>query len=142
MIDGTTQGEAASNTEPAVSVIVPCRNERAHIETVIRSILGQEPPAGGFEIIVADGMSDDGTHEILRRLANEDSRLLVIDNPQRIIPAGLNAAIRAAHGDVIVRMDAHTEYAPDYVRQCLAVLNETGADNVGGPWIAQGHGLI
>jgi len=142
MLDRTTQVEAVNNTDPAVSVIIPCRNERNHIETVIRSILGQEPPPGGFEVIVADGMSDDGTREILKRLANENSRLLVIDNPQRIIPAGLNAAIRAARGEVIVRMDAHTEYAPDYVRQCFTVLHETGADNVGGPWVARGHGLI
>src|SRR5919108_6356372 len=100
MIVGTTQVEAVNNTDPAVSVIIPCRNERNHIETVIRSILGQEPPPGGFEVIVADGMSDDGTREILRRVAKDDSRLQVIDNPQRIIPAGLNAAIRAAHGEV------------------------------------------
>src|SRR5262245_42008063 len=130
MLDPTVQVEAINNTEPTVSVIVPCRNERNHIEAVIKSILAQEPPPGGFEVIVADGMSEDGTREALRRLANNDSRLLVIDNPKRIISAGLNAAIRVAHGEVIVRMDAHTEYAPDYVQQCLAVLQETGADNV------------
>jgi GT2 family glycosyltransferase len=57
----------------------------------------------------------------------------MLDNPGRIVSTGLNAAIRAARGDIIIRMDAHTTYAPDYVRQCLAVLEETGADNVGGP---------
>jgi uncharacterized protein YqgV (UPF0045/DUF77 family) len=57
----------------------------------------------------------------------------VLDNPGRIVSTGLNAAIRAARGEVLVRMDAHTTYAPDYVRQCLAVLEESGADNVGGP---------
>src|SRR5262249_41370233 len=62
-----------------------------------------------------------------------------IDNPERIVSTGLNAAIRAAHGDIIVRMDVHTEYASDYVRQCVEVLEETGADNVGGPWIARGE---
>ena len=127
---------------PTVSVIVPCRNEKDYIENSIRSILAQEPPPGGFEVIVADGMSDDGTRDILKRLTEEDSRLRVVDNPERIIPAGLNSAIRAAHGKIIVRMDAHTDYAPDYVRQCFAVLHETGADNVGGPWIAEGKGFI
>ena len=127
---------------PTVSVIVPCRNERDYIEKSGRSILVQEPPAGGFEVIVADGMSDDGTREILKRLTEEDSRLRVVDNLERIIPAGLNSAIRAARGSIIVRMDAHTTYAPDYVRQCVAVLQETGADNVGGPWIAEGKGYI
>ena len=93
------------------------------------------------KIIVADGMSDDGTRELLARLAATESRLRVIDNPARIIPAGLNAAIRVARGRIIVRMDAHTEYAPDYLHHCVAVLSETGADNVGGPSIAEGKGL-
>ena len=129
------------NSMPTVSVIVPCRNERDYIENSVRSILAQEPPPGGFEVIVADGMSDDGTRDILKRLTEEDSRLQVVDNPERIIPAGLNSAIRAAQGKIIVRMDAHTDYASDYVRQCFEVLHETGADNVGGPWIAEGKGL-
>jgi glycosyltransferase involved in cell wall biosynthesis len=119
--------------QPGVSVVVPCRNERDHIEICIRSILAQEPPPGGFEVIVADGMSDDGTRDVLTRLAKDDPRLHIVENPGCIVSTGLNAAISASRGEIIVRMDAHTEYAPDYVRQCLTVLRETGADNVGGP---------
>lgn len=118
---------------PTVSIVVPCRNEKDHIEVCVRLLLAQESPPGGFEVIVADGMSDDGTRKILKRLVEEDSRLRMVDNPGRIVSTGLNAAIRESRGKVIIRMDAHTEYAPDYVRQCLAVLLETGADNVGGP---------
>ena len=55
-----------------MSVVVPCRNEKDHIETCVRSILAQEPPPGGFEVIVADGMSDDGTRDVLTRLAADD----------------------------------------------------------------------
>ena len=131
-----------NSPSPSVSIIVPCRNERDHIETCVRSILAQEPPSGDFEIIVADGISDDGTREILNRLAEEDSRLRIIDNPGRIVSTGLNAAIRIAKGKIIIRMDAHTEYAPDYVRQCVEVLQDSGADNVGGPWVAKGKGLM
>src|SRR3990172_3535326 len=120
------------DTLPAVSIIVPCRNERDQIEACLRSILGQDPPPGGFEIIVADGMSDDGSRDILRRLADEEPRLHIVDNPGRIVSAGLNAAVQAAQGKIIVRMDAHTEYSTDYVRECVAILKETGADNVGG----------
>jgi succinoglycan biosynthesis protein ExoA len=123
---------------PVVSVIVPCRNERDHIEACVSSILRQEALNVEFEIVVADGMSDDGTREILQRLANEHPSLRLVDNAARIPSTGLNAAIRAARGRIIIRMDAHTEYAPDYVRQCIGVLEETGADNVGGPWVAQG----
>jgi glycosyltransferase involved in cell wall biosynthesis len=108
----------------------------------MRSILAQEGVRGGIEIIVADGISDDGTREILNKLEKEDSRVKVIENPGRIIATGLNAAIRMAQGKVIVRMDAHTRYAPEYVRQCIEVLKETGADNAGGPWVAEGKGYI
>ena len=89
-------------------------------------------------------MSEDGTREILQRVAEGDSPVVrspaadrpairVIDNPMRIVPAGLNAAIRAAKGQVIVRMDAHTWFAPDYILRCLETLDQTDADNVGGP---------
>src|SRR5262245_28857355 len=125
---------------PTVSVVVPCRNERDYIETAIRSILAQEPPSGGgFEVIVADGMSDDGTREILFRLADEDSRLRVIENPDGIVSTGLNAAIQAAQGTIIARMDAHTQCALNYLRECVMALEKTGADNVGGPWIEIGR---
>jgi cellulose synthase/poly-beta-1,6-N-acetylglucosamine synthase-like glycosyltransferase len=62
-----------------------------------------------------------------------------VDNPQKTTPCGLNAAIRAARGEIIARIDAHTQYAPDYLRHCVEVLQETGADDVGGPWIARGR---
>jgi succinoglycan biosynthesis protein ExoA len=119
--------------EPFVSIVLPCRNEQGYIQACLASILQQEPPAGGFEILVADGMSTDGTREYLQQIATERPQIRVLDNPGRIVSTGLNAAIKAARGEIIVRMDAHTVYAPDYMRQCLAVLNETGADNVGGP---------
>jgi GT2 family glycosyltransferase len=93
-------------------------------------------------VVIADGMSDDGTREVLVRMAESDARLRIVENPGRIVPKGLNAAIRAARGQVIVRMDAHTQYAPDYLRQCLAVLRETCADNVGGPWVTRGDGYL
>jgi len=105
---------------------------------MLRCILAQDPPPEGFEVIVADGMSDDGTRSILQEIAKQDDRLRIIDNPGLIVSTGLNAAIREARGSVIIRMDAHTKYASDYVRNCLAVLQATGADNVGGPWVAEG----
>ena len=132
----------AMNSTPTVSVIIPCRNERDHIENSIRSILAQEPPPGGFEVIVADGMSEDGTRDILTRLASEDQRLHVVENPGCIVSTGLNAAIEVSKGGIIVRMDAHTQCAPDYLCQCMMVLKETRADNVGGPWIAKGTGIV
>jgi succinoglycan biosynthesis protein ExoA len=131
-----------NETSATVSIVIPCRNEAAHIEKCLRSIFGQEVGAGGLEVILADGVSDDGTREILNLLAARDRRLRIVDNPHQIVSTGLNAAIQAAAGQIIIRMDVHTEYASDYVRQCLLVLEETGADNVGGPWIARGDGYM
>jgi len=125
-----------------VSVILACRCEAAHIGSVLSSILQQEEPEGGLEVIVADGISEDGTRQILHQIASSDPRVKVIDNPARITSAGLNAAIRASRGQIIIRMDAHTHYASDYIRQCVAVLQRTGADNVGGPWVAQANGYV
>lgn len=120
---------------PAVSIIVPCRNEAGVIAGFLRDVLTQElpPGAGDLEILIADGRSDDGTRTILEQLTASDPRIILIDNPARIVSTGLNAAIRAARGAIVVRMDVHTEYAPDYVRRCVEALGETGADNVGGP---------
>ena len=122
-----------SPAQPGVTIVLPCRNESGYIEACMASIWAQEIPEGGMEVVVADGMSTDGTREFLEQEAQKHPQLKVLSNPERIVSTGLNAAIRAASGDIIVRMDAHTTYAPDYVKQCLAVIEETGADNVGGP---------
>jgi succinoglycan biosynthesis protein ExoA len=132
----------STDSIPRLSVVVPCRNENDRIETVVRSILAQDPPPGGFEVIVADGMSDDGTRSTLRQLAQYDARIHLIDNPGRIVSTGLNAAIQKARGKVIVRMDMHTRYAPDYLCQCLTILQQTGADNVGGPALTEASTYI
>ena len=126
-----------------ISIIVPCRNEKRYIGKFLDSVASQElDPCWEMEILVADGMSDDGTREeLISRTANLPA-LRMIDNPGRVVSTGLNAAIGASNGDIIVRMDAHTTYASDYVRQCAKILNETGADNVGGPWVARGEGVI
>ena len=121
-----------------VSVIVPCRNERDHIEAFCRSVAAQQVPEGWtLEVWVADGLSDDGTRERLSAWCAQDARFHMIDNPGRIVSCGLNRCIEASHGEFIVRLDVHTVYAPDYISRCLAVWQETGADNVGGPWLAQ-----
>src|SRR5881628_1407292 len=112
------------NSNPLVSIVLPCRNEQGYIQDCLRSALHQDPPEGGYEILVADGMSTDGTREYLQEMAKQHPQIRILDNPGRIVSTGLNTAIRAARGDIIVRMDAHSIYAPDYVRQCLAVRRE------------------
>jgi succinoglycan biosynthesis protein ExoA len=124
-----------------LTIIIPCRNERDSIGPMLDSLEAQDIRVE-WEAIVADGMSDDGTREVLRRHCEKNPRIRMIDNPGRIVSTGLNAAIREARGEVILRMDAHTEYARDYVLQCLQALEASGADNVGGPPRAKAQGLV
>jgi glycosyltransferase involved in cell wall biosynthesis len=125
-----------------VSVVVPCRNERDFIDAFIADLLAQREVDGGIEILVADGSSDDGTRERLQRRVEVTRSLRCINNPKKIVSSGLNCAVLAAKGDIVVRMDVHTRYATDYIYQCVGVLEETGADNVGGPWCAKGDGFM
>jgi succinoglycan biosynthesis protein ExoA len=118
---------------PLVTIAIPCFNEERHIEACLDDIFAQDYPAESIEVLVGDGMSTDRTREILRTIAERrPGRVRVIDNPQRLQAAAMNAMIAASKGEVVVRMDVHARYAPDYLRQCIAALNETGADNVGG----------
>jgi glycosyltransferase involved in cell wall biosynthesis len=122
-----------------LSVIVPCRNERAFIDAFIDVLTAQRLPEGwSIEWLVADGDSDDGTRERLDERALADDRLTIIDNPARIVSTGLNACLERAAGELIARFDVHTSYADDYLVQCIAALERSGADNVGGPWVAAG----
>src|SRR6266545_5303700 len=108
---------------PMVSVVLPIRNEADFIGRALSSVLAQDYPADRLEILVADGGSTDGTRNIVHSLAaRAPGRLRLIDNPGRIVPTGLNAALAVATGDVIVRVDGHCEIAPDFVRRAVAHL--------------------
>jgi glycosyltransferase involved in cell wall biosynthesis len=124
---------------PSVTVILPCRNEVDFIDRCLASVLAQEG-AGDFEVLVVDGRSDDGTRERLAAWDDGDPRVTVIDNPERIVPTALNLGIRASAAPVIVRMDVHSRYPSDYLARCLATLEATGADNVGGVLITHARG--
>ncbi len=127
---------------PSVTIAMPAYNEEHYIETCIRSVQQQDYPKELIEILVADGRSTDKTRDILARLALDDPRIRIIDNPARLQAAGLGQMVKAAQGDVIVRMDVHCEYAPDYVRKCVDTLEQTGAENVGGAQRAKAKTLF
>lgn len=123
-----------------VSVIVPCRNERRHIEAFLDDLLKQERDGFSCEFIVADGMSEDGTRAVLAGYARRHAEIRMIDNPRKIVSTGLNEAIRVSRGGIVARMDVHARYAPDFLKSCVEVLEQTGADNVGGASRAVGRG--
>jgi succinoglycan biosynthesis protein ExoA len=116
---------------PSISVIVPAVNEAATIGRAISPLLA-DPLATELEVIVAVGPSTDGTREAILEMAERDPRIHLVDNPARITPEGLNAAIRSSRGSVIVRMDGHAEPDPGYVSACIEALETSGAWNVGG----------
>jgi succinoglycan biosynthesis protein ExoA len=124
---------------PSVSVIIPCRNEEKTIQLVLDAIYGQTYPRELLQVVIADGFSEDRTREKIAdfKSTHTDLDVLVADNPQRIIPAGLNTAIRTSKGDLIVRMDAHSIPNPNYVALCVDALQRNVAQNVGGVWDIQ-----
>lgn len=117
---------------------MPVLNERAYLEHAVASVLAQELQ-GPSELVLALGPSTDGTTELAHRLAAEDDRIRLVENPAAHIPVGLNAAIRASRYPTIVRVDAHSELAPGYAQRALATLERTGAANVGGVMRADGR---
>ena len=118
---------------PFVSVVMPVRNEAGFITRSLGAVLAQDYPPGRMEVIVADGMSEDGTRDLVRAAAERDRRIRLVDNRGRIAPTALNAALSAARGHIVVRVDGHCEIAPDYVSRCVVHLSGGGADGVGGP---------
>lgn len=118
---------------PFVSVVIPCRDEARFIERCLRSLAEQDYPQDRIEFLVVDGLSADGTREKVAELAAALPALRLLDNPKRTTPAAMNTGIRSARGEIIIRMDAHSEYPRSFVTESVRILEETGAAVVGGP---------
>ena len=117
-----------------VSVIVPIRNEERYIAACLQSLLDQKFPSNAYEILVVDGRSSDRSREIVEEFKQRYGNVRCLDNPAAIAPAAMNIGIRNAVGEFIIRADGHNFYPHDYISNCVRYLQETGADNVGGPW--------
>ncbi len=121
---------------PPVSIIVPCFNEQTTIGLLLEALRCQSYPSARMEVIIADGMSTDQTRPAIMEFtaSHPEIQVRVIDNPRRTIPAGLNQAIAAAGGEMIIRMDAHAVPDPEYVMRCVQDLQADLGDIVGGVW--------
>ena len=124
-------GGETGDGDPFVTVIMPIRNEERFIERSLGAVLAQDYFADCYEVLVVDGMSTDRTREVVRAAAG-DRNVTILDNPGKIAPAALNVGIGHAVGEIIVRVDGHTEIAPDYIRKSVDALERTGAECVGG----------
>ncbi len=116
---------------PTVTIAIPTLNEVDYIEALIDSFLATRYP-NLVEIIITDGGSVDGTQDIVRQISELDARTILLDNPDRIQSAGLNRAAQIATGEIFLRADAHTEYADDYIEECVNALRRSLSVNVGG----------
>ena len=115
-----------------VSIIIPCRDERRFIEKCLLSIIANDYPKESLQVLVVDGMSEDGTREILNQFSGKYPFIKMLDNPKKIVPVALNIGIKQARGNVIIRMDAHNVYGKDYISKCVKYLRKYNIDNVGG----------
>ena len=122
---------------PFISILIPVRNESNFINQCIDSVIAQNHPSDQFEILVIVGMSTDSTRDKVAEYQRQDHpRIRLLDNPGKIVPTGMNLALREAKGEIIIRVDGHTMIESDYVNQCVNILESTGADNVGGKMTA------
>jgi glycosyltransferase involved in cell wall biosynthesis len=128
---------------PFVTVIVPCYNEEKFIRPLLDNILEQDYPAEQLEVFVVDGASTDRTQEIIGEYHRQHPHIRMLVNERRFVSYALNLGIRMSKGNVIVRMDAHSEYPNDYVSVLVRNLFELKAENVGGRWITKpGDGSV
>ena len=114
-----------------VSIIIPCRNEEKFIAKTIDSIIGSDYGINNLEILIVDGMSDDGTREIIKRYIKKLPQIKLVDNPRRTVPYAMNYGINQAKGNIIIRMDSHSIYPSNYIPELVYWLKKLNADNVG-----------
>lgn len=147
---GKTAGSRISDDEfPKVSLIMPIRNEAGFITKSLSAVLNQDYPQERMEIVIVDGMSEDGTREMVDQILQQREaqgsllpKVHVLDNPDRIVPCSMNRGIRRSTGDVIVRVDGHAIVDHNYVRMCVESLLKTGVDCVGGAVTSVGIGYV
>lgn len=132
----------SSTVIPLVSVIIPMRNEERRIAQCLDSVVQTDYPKDRLEIFVVDGMSTDGTRQIVLEYSKRCPFICLLNNRKHIQAAALNMGLQKANGEIIIRMDAHTTYAPDYICQCITALKITGAANVGGKQKPIGTGYV
>ncbi|MCX6250039.1 MAG: glycosyltransferase family 2 protein [Bacteroidetes bacterium] len=121
--------------DPFVTVIIPSFNEEKYITSLLENILHQDYPVDRIEVFIIDGLSNDRTQEIIEEYHNRHPYIQLLLNEKRYVPYALNMGIRSAKGEVIIRMDVHSEYPVNYISALLEHLVLLNADNVGGVWI-------
>lgn len=120
------------NELPLVSLVIPCRNEEKFISKCLENIILNDYSKEKLQVIVVDGMSDDGTRDIIKDFLDQNKFIILIDNPKRTTPAGLNIGIKKANGDYIIILGSHSKVDKNFIRNNILAITKNEADCVGG----------
>lgn len=120
---------------PAVSVVIPCRDEERFLEACLDSLIANSYPQGRLELLIVDGMSTDQTNIIAKRFTQRYPHIRLLENPKRTIPAAMNTGILQSRGEIILKADAHSIYPSNYIADCVRHLLDFKADMAGGMWV-------
>lgn len=143
MTSNTAEAIRGNDSLPLASVIMPVRNEADFIERSLGSVLAQDYPPGRLEVLVADGMSDDVTSDLVEAMASSEHRIRLVQNHGRIVSTGMNAALRECKGQIFIRIDGHCEIPPDFISTSVtALLARQDAWVAGGSVRTVSDGLI
>ena len=121
--------------KPFISIVIPCRNEEQFIGRCLESIIANDYQKDRLEVLVIDGDSEDNTRHIIGKYVAKAPHIRMLNNPDKMQNLALNIGIRNSKGEIIMRMDAHSEYKYNYVSEAVNALLKYGADNVGGRWV-------
>ena len=117
---------------PGISILLAVRNEAEHLDRCLQSLVALDYPTGSIEILLADGMSTDGTPEIIDRWAKTNPEIRRIQNPGLIVSTGMNLALAQCRYDLVLWTSGHTLLKPDHLRRCLSTMLRMGVAAVGG----------
>jgi succinoglycan biosynthesis protein ExoA len=120
-----------------ISAVCPVFNEEKYIDQVLEFFINAEPKEK--ELFIIDGGSTDRTVSIVKDYISKNKNIILIQNEKKYVPFALNLAIPKCRGEIIVRLDAHSVYDPNYFIAIKRTFDEVDADIVGGPMIAKGE---
>lgn len=120
------------NDKLTVSIVIPCRNEGNYIEKCIEGFMDQTYPSSNYEVLICDGMSTDGTRDIIEKYQKLYSNVKLVDNPGLTAPKAMNKGIKTSHADVIIIFGAHAYPERDFIERNIEALSDDEIGCVGG----------
>lgn len=119
-----------------VSIGTLAYNEENTLPLLLDDLRNLDYPHDKIEILLVDSMSTDGTRRIMEDFATEDNgfyQVRIFENPDKVIPCGLNVMLDNYIGDAMVRIDAHARVPRDFITKGVDTLQRTGEMVCGGP---------